>query len=112
MYLKWRFKAPLQKFISKKTQKDCILQFYIFIDTKCNEIEATAFNDTAENASLLIKEWSTNEIKNPRIQKAQRVFNPTKCYYKLIIDVPCEIIPTKDNENFKGIKFSIIPLKK
>ena len=62
--------------------------------------------------SSLIKEGNIYEIKNPKVQLAERAFNPTKCDYKLIIDDSCTIITAPDNGNFTSIKYSIVPLDK
>ena len=111
LYLKCKVKNPLRKFVAKSTKKDGVLQSFIFIDTKGDEIQATAFNKTVENISQLIQEGETYEIRKVSIQLAERAYNTTKCDYKLVFNESSQIIPTPDNGKFNGIKLSIIPLK-
>ena len=111
LYLKCKVKNPLRKFVAKSTKKDGVLQSFIFIDTKGDEIQATAFNKTVENISQLIQEGETYEIRKVSIQLAERAYNTTKCDYKLVFNESSQIIPTPDNGKFNGIKLSVIPLE-
>ena len=111
LYLKCKVKNPLKNFVSKTTKKDCILQSFIFSDTKGDEIQATCFGKTAENLSKNIQEGAIYEIKKVIIQLAERAYNPTKCDYRLLFNESSQITPAPDNGKFSGVKFSIIPLE-
>ena len=111
LYLKCKIKNPLKNFVAKTTKKDCILQSFIFSDTKGDEIQATCFGKTAENLSKTIQEGAIYEIKKANIQLAERAYNPTKCDYRLIFNEGSQIKPAPDNGKFEGVKFSIIPLE-
>ena len=112
LYLKCKTITPQKKFISKKTEKDCVLQPYIFIDKRRDEIKAISFNNVVDITSSLIKEEKTYQVINQRIQLAEKAFNPTKCNYKQVINDLSKIIPIQDNGKFKGVNFSIIPFDK
>ena len=56
LYLKCKVKNPIKNFVAKTTKKDCVLQSYIFTDTKGDEIQATAFNKVVENLNRIIEE--------------------------------------------------------
>ena len=111
LYLKCKVKNPIKNFVAKSTKKDCTLQSYIFIDTKGDEIQATAFNKAVENFSKIIQEGGIYEIRKCNIQLAERAYNATKCDYKLGFNESTQIIPAPDNGKFSGVKFSIIPLE-
>ncbi len=111
LYLKCKVKNPLKNFVAKTTKKDCILQSFIFSDTKGDEIQATCFGKTAENLSKNIQEGAIYEIKKAIIQLAERAYNPTKCDYRLLLNESSQITPAPDNGKFNGVKFSIIPLE-
>jgi ssDNA-binding replication factor A large subunit len=111
LYLKCKVKNPLKNFVAKSTKKDCILQSFIFSDTKGDEIQATCFGKTAENLSKYIQEGAIYEIRKPNIQLADRAFNPTKCDYRLLFNESTQITPAPDNGKFGGVKFSIIPIE-
>jgi len=111
LYLKCKVKNPIKNFVAKSTKKDCTLQTYIFIDTKGDEIQATAFNKAVENFSKIIEEGGIYEIRKCNIQLAERAFNATKCDYKLGFNESTQVIPAPDNGKFSGVKFSIIPLE-
>ena len=71
------------------------MQSYIFVDTKGDEIQATAFNEKANAISSPIKEGNIYVIKNPKVQLVDRLLillNVTINYSKALIN------PT---ENFK-----------
>ena len=111
LYLKCKVKNPIKNFVAKSTKKDCTLQSYIFIDTKGDEIQATAFNKAVENFSKIIQEGGIYEIRKCNIQLAERAYNATKCDYKLGFNESTQVIPAPDNGKFSGVKFSIIPLE-
>ena len=111
LYLKCKVKNPIKNFVAKSTKKDCTLQSYIFIDTKGDEIQATAFNKAVENFSKIIEEGGIYEIRKCNIQLAERAFNATKCDYKSGFNESTQVIPAPDNGKFSGVKFSIIPLE-
>ena len=111
LYLKCKIKNPLKNFVTKTTKKDCTLQSFIFSDIKGDEIQATCFGKTAENLSKVIKEGDIYEIKKSNIQLAERVYNPTKCDYRLVFNESTQIIPAPDNGKFGCIKFVVIPLE-
>ena len=111
LYLKCKFKNPIKNFVAKSTKKDCTLQSYIFIDTKGDEIQATAFNKAVENFSKIIQEGGIYEIRKCNIQLAERAYNATKCDYKLGFNESTQVIPAPDNGKFSGVKFSVIPLE-
>ena len=111
LYLKCKVKNPIKNFVAKSTKKDCTLQSYIFIDTKGDEIQATAFNKAVENFSKIIEEGGIYEIRKCNIQLAERAYNATKCDYKLGFNESTQVIPAPDNGKFSGVKFSIIPLE-
>ena len=111
LYLKCKVKNPIKNFVAKSTKKDCTLQSYIFIDTKGDEIQATAFNKAVENFSKIIQEGGIYEIRKCNIQLAERAYNATKCDYKLGFNESTQVIPAPDNGKFSGVKFSVIPLE-
>ena len=111
LYLKCKVKNPVRNFVAKSTKKDCILQSYIFTDTKGDEIQATAFNKSVESLSKLIQEGGIYEIRKANIQLAERAFNATKCDYRLVFNESAQITKAPDNGKFSGVKFSIIPLE-
>ena len=111
LYLKCKVKNPLKNFVAKTTKKDCILQSFIFSDTKGDEIQATCFGKTAENLNKTVQEGSIYEIRKAHIQLAERAYNPTKCDYRLLFNESSQITEAPDNGKFGGIKFSIVPLE-
>ena len=111
LYLKCKVKNQLKNFVAKTTKKDCILQSFIFSDTKGDEIQATCFGKTAENLNKNIQEGAIYEIRKANIQLAERAYNPTKCDYRLLFNESSQITEAPDNGKFGGIKFSIIPLE-
>ena len=111
LYLKCKIKNPIKNFVAKSTKKDCTLQSYIFIDTKGDEIQATAFNKAAENLEKVINEGNIYEIKKANIQLAERAFNATKCDYRLVFNESTQVIEAPDNGKFGGVKYSIVPLE-
>ena len=111
LYLKCKVKNPIRKFVAKSTKKDCVLQTFIFVDTKGDEIQATAFNKVAENITQLIEENGIYEIRKVNVQLAERAYNTTKCDYRLVFNESSQVIQVNDNGKFNGIKLSIIPLE-
>ena len=111
LYLKCKVKNPIKNFVAKTTKKDCVLQSYIFTDTKGDEIQATAFNKVVENLNRIIEENGIYEIRKPNIQLAERAFNSTKCDYKLVFNEQAQINPVPDNGKFGSVKFSVVPLE-
>ena len=112
LYLKCKVKNKVRSFVAKTTKKDCVLQSYIFTDTKGDEIQATAFNKVVENLDKIIQEGGIYEIRKVNIQLAERAFNATKCDYKLVFNESVQINPAPDNGKFGGVKLSVIPLDK
>lgn len=111
LYLKCKVKNQVKYFVAKQTKKDCILQSYIFVDTKGDEIQATVFGKTAENFDKIIEEGVVYEIKKCSISMAERNYNPTKCDYKLMFYESSQIKKVPDNGKFGAVKFNILPIE-
>ena len=110
LYLKCKVKNHIKNFIAKTNKKDCVLQSYIFTDTKGDDIQGTAFNKNVHNINNIIEEGCTYEIINPNIQLADRAYNSTKCYYKISFTEQTQINKVPDNGKFCGVTLIIIPL--
>lgn len=111
LYLKCKIKNPIKYFVSKISKKNCILQSFIFCDTKGDEIQAISFGKQTENLNKSIEEGGVYIIKKAIIQFADKAYNPTKCDYKLLLNESSQYEKAPDNGKFGGVKYIIIPIK-
>lgn len=110
IYVKCKMKTEIKNLISKNNKKDFTLQNYFFMDTKGDEIQATAFGKNAERFDQIIEKDKVYEIKKFPIQLADKKYNQTNCDYKILFNEQTSIITLKDNSKFGNIIYNFIEI--
>lgn len=112
LFAKCKLKTELKNLVSRTTKKDFTLQNYFFIDTKGDEIQATAFGKAAEKFDQQIEQGQVYILKKFVIQLADKKFNQTNCDYKMLLNESTYVQKVENSTKFDQKKYSFISIDK